>query len=154
METREKYLDVPRLIKGGVAVDDRGVVTFCNNFDMSTIKRFYMLENHQEGFVRAWHGHIKEAKWIMCVSGVAVVGVAKIIFEYNESPDLDSPDSFILCSDGDVLYVPPGYANGHKNLIRGTRLIHFSNLTLGESEDDDVRFDAGNHGWVWEVKER
>ena len=142
---------IPKLIKGGAFVDDRGTVTFCNDFDMSVIRRFYILENWQEGYVRAWHGHIKEAKWIVCVSGAAIVGAGAML---KGKVGIDHPDRFVLHPNGDVLYIPPGYANGHKNLVQGTRLIHFSNLTQEETKGDDIRFNADNHGWVWEVKSR
>ena len=164
-------MDKPRLIKGGVDVDDRGIVTFCNDFDMSEIKRFYMLENHEQGYVRAWHGHIKEAKWVVCVSGVAVVGVAEMVgSSKTRCPDPDAygkwidvgverfalhePESFTLHPNGDILYIPPGYANGHKNLVTGTRVLHFSSMTMEEAGEDDYRFDSSIHGWVWEVKSR
>ena len=153
-------MESPRIIKGGVSTDDRGFVTFNNDFDMSAIKRFYMLENHQEGFMRAWHGHLREAKWITCVSGVAVVGTVKMVRDsfghltINEGYVEDGPDRFTLCPNGNILYVPPGYANGHKNLTRNTRLIHFSSLTLKESLGDDFRFDASEHGWIWIVVRR
>ena len=147
----------PCIIKGGVAVDDRGRVTFCNDFDMSDVKRFYMLENHQEGYIRAWHGHLREAKWVTVVSGVAVVGVA-IMYSIDDAPlkigNAGKCERFTLHPNGDVLYIPPGYANGHMNLVQGTRLIHFSNLLHEDTVGDDVRFDSSIHGWVWEVKPR
>ena len=166
-------MDKPTLIKGAVHVDDRGRVMVNNDCDMTAIKRFYMLENHREGFVRAWHGHIKEAKWVVCVSGVAVECAAKLIpnivkrtvpvpGSYNDymvldedtEYSLDDPDRYILHPNGDVLYIPPGYANGHKNLVPNTRLIHFSNLAYEDTEGDDIRFDANIHGGVWEEKWR
>ena len=146
-------MDKPTLIKGTRFVDDRGVVTYCNDFDMSEVKRWYMLENWREGFIRAWHGHIREAKWIMCVSGVAIECVAEMV-DTGEEYYLLEPDRYTLHPNGDVLYVPPGYANGHKNLVQGTRLIHFSNLLHEDTKGDDVRFDYRIHGWVWEEEYR
>lgn len=165
-------MDKPYIIKGGVAIDKRGRVTFCNGFDMSEVKRFYMLENHEVGYIRAWHGHLVEAKYVVCVSGVAVVGVAEIekvgaSLPFSSLPPpsdvyyfatsklrmlfaIKEPTAFTLHPNGDVLYIPPGYANGHKNLVANTRLLHFSTLTHEESLGDDYRFDAGVHGWVWE----
>lgn len=165
-------MDKPQLIKGAVHVDDRGMVTFCNDFDMSEVKRWYMLENYQQGYVRAWHGHIKEAKWVTCVSGAAVEAVMKIkkmvpggerehpndlIANCKKTKELffvSEPERYTLHPNGDVLYVPPGYANGHMNLVQGTRLIHFSNLLHEDTVGDDVRFDSSIHGQVWEVEPR
>jgi len=153
----ECFEDRPRIIRGGVAVDDRGTVTFCNDFDMTKIVRCYMLENHEQGYVRAWHGHAVEAKYVMVLSGVAIVGAVEMIIGAFDGPYIDgrcSAERFTLHSNGDVLYIPPGYANGHKNLITGTRVMHFSTMTLAETQGDDYRFDSDIHGWVWDVKER
>ncbi len=43
----------PKILKGGVAVDDRGDVGFVNEFDFAGVKRFYTVANHRSGFVRA-----------------------------------------------------------------------------------------------------
>ena len=53
----------PTLIDGGLSVDDRGQVAFANGFDFEGVKRFYLVSNHRQGFVRAWHAHRREAKW-------------------------------------------------------------------------------------------
>ena len=55
----------PILIKGGLSVDDRGSVSFVNDFNFSDVKRFYMIQNHVQGFVRAWHGHKKRQNIFM-----------------------------------------------------------------------------------------
>jgi len=41
--------------KGAVFSDDRGFLRFVNDFDFSDVKRFYQVENHKKGFIRAWH---------------------------------------------------------------------------------------------------
>ena len=64
----------PKVINGGVAVDDRGSVTFVNDFDFSGVKRFYQVQNHRRGFIRAWHGHKKEAKYVYVPRGTALIG--------------------------------------------------------------------------------
>ena len=51
-------------VEGGLFADDRGFLRFVNNFDFSQVKRFYQVENHSAGFIRAWHGHKKEKKFI------------------------------------------------------------------------------------------
>jgi dTDP-4-dehydrorhamnose 3,5-epimerase len=45
----------PKIINGGIAPDDRGSVRFVNDFDFAKVKRFYQVENHRAGFIRAWH---------------------------------------------------------------------------------------------------
>ena len=154
-------MDKPRIIKGGVAIDDRGVVTFCNDFDMSEVKRFYMLENHQDGFVRAWHGHKYETKWVIVLSGVAVVCVAEMLYDLGGIPismhhNIETIKRFVLHPNGDVLHIPAGYANGHMNLVQGTRVMHFSDKTLEEVGDEvmNPRYSGLSFNRVWRVKPR
>jgi hypothetical protein len=60
-------LTEPTVISGGRATDDRGALGFINDLSLADFKRFYTVENHEVGFVRAWHGHLKEAKAIVVV---------------------------------------------------------------------------------------
>ena len=84
-----------RSIEGGVAVDDRGAVAFVNDFDFCGVKRFYMVTNHRAGFVRAWHAHRHEAKYVTVMQGSAIVGAVKI--DNWEKPSRTAPASrFIL----------------------------------------------------------
>ena len=50
---------------GGIAVDDRGQLRFVNDFNFANVKRFYQVENHRQGFIRAWHGHKKKVNMYM-----------------------------------------------------------------------------------------
>jgi dTDP-4-dehydrorhamnose 3,5-epimerase-like enzyme len=146
-------VDTPRLLEGGLVVDDRGSVAFVNPFDFAGVKRFYLVANHRRGFVRAWHAHRREAKYVTIVSGAAVVAAVEI--DDWEHPSRDTPvQRFVISSAKPaVLFIPRGYANGFMSLTDDTKLMFFSTSTVGESQDDDVRYDA--HHWdVWTVEER
>lgn len=143
----------PILFKGDLAVDDRGEVGFVNDFDFAGVKRFYTVKNHRRGFVRAWHAHRHEAKYVTVVEGTAVVGAVKI--DNWEKPSADAPVARYMLSakKPSVLYIPAEYANGFMSLTDCTRLIFFSTSTLAESQGDDIRYDA--HFWdIWNVEER
>jgi dTDP-4-dehydrorhamnose 3,5-epimerase len=143
----------PVLVKGDLAVDDRGEVGFVNDFDFAGVKRFYTVKNHRRGFIRAWHAHRREAKYVTVLEGAAVVGVVKI--ENFEKPAADAPVTrYVLSAKRPtVLYIPPGHANGFMSLTDDARLIFYSTSTLAESQRDDVRYDA--HLWdIWKVEER
>lgn len=148
---------IPTLIEGGFAIDDRGVVSFVNRFDfagasmMPPVRRFYLVSNHQTGMIRAWHGHKKEAKYVIAVSGTALVCAVGIS---GENPALADPDRFILsASRPAVLFIPPGYANGWMSLTADAKLMFFSTATLEESKTDDYRFPA-RYWNPWKVEER
>jgi len=124
----------PTLIKGGTSVDDRGNLKFINDFNFTNVKRFYQVENHNINFIRAWHGHNNEGKYVYVSSGTALVGAVNL--------ETEEVSKFILSSKSpSVLWIPPGYANGFKNLEQNTSIMFFSTSLLEESHGDDIRFD-------------
>jgi dTDP-4-dehydrorhamnose 3,5-epimerase len=144
---------VPTLIAGGLAVDDRGAVAFVNGFTFAGVKRFYVVANHRIGFVRAWHGHRREAKYVFVAAGAALVAAVRV-------DDWSNPDRnavvhrFVLsAAEPKILHIPAGHANGFASLAEDTRVFFFSTASLEESRDDDVRFDA-RYWDPWQVEER
>lgn len=141
------------LTPGDQAIDDRGRVSFINGFQFEGVKRFYIVENHRAGFVRAWHGHRREAKSITCVAGAAVVGAVPIDDWEHPNAAL-TPQRFVLSAGKPaILHIPPGYANGFMSLTPDTRLLIFSTSTVEESRDDDFRW-YGRYWDCWQVEER
>ena len=145
----------PYLIEGGFAVDDRGQVSFVNDFDFKDVKRFYMTENFSTDTVRAFHGHLKEAKYALVVFGSALVVVVKLDNPKNPSKNQE-PYRFVLSSKKPaILYIPPGYANGFRILEKNTKVIFFSTSLLEESKKDEYRFPYDYWGEdVWKVENR
>lgn len=147
-------METPQLIPGGLAVDDRGMLAFANDFDLTPYKRFYTVKNHKQGFVRAWHGHKHEQKAVLPVAGDFLVCAVRIDDWENPSREL-KVERFVLSSSAPrLLVIPAGYANGFMNLGSGeNRLMFFSTSTLEESMSDDIRFDS--RLWdPWSVEER
>jgi dTDP-4-dehydrorhamnose 3,5-epimerase len=117
---------------GGVSVDDRGSLKFVNDFDFEGVKRFYQVENHERGFIRAWHGHKKEGKYVYVPKGSAWIGVVDMETFNNER--------YILSDKSPkVLFIPPGNFNGAQTLEEGTIIMYFSTATILESREDDIR---------------
>ncbi|MGZ6005790.1 MAG: dTDP-4-dehydrorhamnose 3,5-epimerase family protein [Candidatus Saccharimonadales bacterium] len=143
----------PTLIEGGLAVDDRGQVSFINGFGFDDVKRFYMVSNHAQSFVRAWHAHKKEAKYVLVVKGAAVVGAVAIDDWDRPSKDAEVKRFVLSEKKPTVLYIPAGYANGFMSLTEDAQLMFFSTSTLEESLGDDIRYDA-RHWDIWTVEER
>jgi dTDP-4-dehydrorhamnose 3,5-epimerase-like enzyme len=122
-----------RVINGGIFVDDRGPLRFVNDFDFEGIKRFYQVENHERGYIRAWHGHKKEGKYVYVAKGTAWVGVI-------DMEDTTLVEKYVLSSQSPrILFIPPGKYNGFKTLEDDTIVFFFSTTTTDESKGDDYR---------------
>ena len=149
-----------KIFEGGVAVDDRGSVRFVNDFDFSDVKRFYQVENHAQNFIRAWHGHSREGKYVYVPRGSALIGSVRMEVRAPVDGVADdallvtegAPERHILSSQRPrVLWIPPGHANGFMNLESDTILQFFSTSTLEDSLNDDIRFPYDQ--WdIWDIK--
>lgn len=146
-------MEEPQVFTGEVALDDRGEVGFVNTFDFAGVKRFYTVSNHRPGFVRAWHGHRHEAKYVMAVLGAALVGAVAIDDWEHPSKTARVWRYTLSARRPAVLYIPAGYANGFMSLTQDATLIFFSTATLDQSKGDDVRFPA-RYWDIWTVEER
>lgn len=146
-------MDKPTLLQGGLAVDDRGEVGFVNEFGFADVKRFYTVKNHSQGFVRAWHAHKREAKYVAVLEGAALVGVVAIDDWEKPSKQAEVSRFILSAQKPSVLFIPARYANGFMSLTADARLIFFSTSTLAESKDDDIRYDA-RYWDIWHVVER
>ena len=143
----------PVLYEGKLFVDDRGKLGFVNGFDMKPVRRFYTVSNHAAGFVRAWHAHRKESKFVTVVSGSAIVGAVKID-DWETPSKTQQVSRYVISADSPaVLFIPEGYANGFMTLTKDTKLMFFSTATIEESKGDDVRYPA-RYWDPWTVVER
>ncbi len=132
----------PELINGGLAVDDRGMVRFVNDFSFTDVKRFYQVSNHKRDYIRAWHGHNHEQKYVYVAKGTALVGAVNM--------QTQEVFKFILSDKKpNILKIPNGFANGFKTLEEDTQIMFFSTSTLQESLNDDIRF-AYDKWNIWE----
>ena len=140
-------------IEGGISVDDRGELLFCNDFDMKGIRRFYQVSNHSSNFIRAWHAHKLESKFALVISGAALFAAVKIDNWVDPNKDL-KVNRFVLSEKiPGVLFIPGGYAHGYKTLVKNTRIVFYSTAKLDKSINDDYRYEA--YYWnPWEIDER
>ena len=145
----------PSLINVNISFDDRGEITHCNNFNFESlkIKRFYKIENHNINFIRAWHGHKKENKFILILSGSLKVSLIKIDKWDKPSKKLIIKNFYLNEKNPQILHIPGGYAHGTQNLKKKTSFIVFSNCNLKESLKDDYRFPY-NYWGEWNISYR
>ena len=127
----------PELIQGGSHVDARGALRFCNDFDMSLVKRFYTIANSVEQPVRGWIGHRKETKWFFPLKGVTTILVEPMNSAAKNAEDAKSV--FVLEEEkSSVLKVSPG--NWFCIRQDGTaEVMVFSDCKAGEFKNDDFR---------------
>lgn len=149
-------MDLPKLIMGDKAIDDRGCLSFVNNFDFPGVKRFYQVNNHSSKTIRAFHGHLKENKFVYVSKG-SVMFVLIPMTETDSSTNSPTMYKYVLTDHKpSILYIPAGYANGYKFLTEESTIIFFSTLSLAESEKtDDHRYPYDRWGKsLWEVLNR
>ena len=142
-------------IEGKKFTDDRGTLFTINGFNPmdSWVKRFYIVENHKAGTVRAWHGHKKEDKWVTVVRGAAVIGIVGIDDWDNPSKDVPVTRVVLSADSPKVIQIPCGCANGAMSLTDDTMIMYFSEEYLEDCKDDDYRFPA-RYWDIWEIEER
>ncbi|MEB2781262.1 WxcM-like domain-containing protein [Algoriphagus sp. C2-6-M1] len=137
----------PNLIPISVHKDDRGELRYCNEFDLSSVKRFYSISFGEKDQIRAWQAHKVETKAIMPISGISKI----VLVEINDFDKglVGQIFEFILdASYPIVLLVPGGYANGLQAKSADSSLMIFSNLSLDEAKTDDFRFEK-NKFYHW-----
>jgi dTDP-4-dehydrorhamnose 3,5-epimerase len=143
----------PHLIEGGISVDDRGELAFCNAATLGEIRRFYTVSNHSPGRIRAWHGHRREMKMVWPLSGTALVGAVAIDDWEHPSGELPVCRYVLSSLKPSLLIIPAGHANGFMSLTSDTKLLFLSTSTLEESSSDDIRF-AARYWDPWHVVDR
>lgn len=137
-------MSMPHLISGDLAVDERGTVRFVNDFDFKNVKRFYQVENYRKGYIRAWHGHKKEDKYVYVSEGSALVGVVNL-----ETEEIQK--FYLSAKKPRILWIPANNANGFMSLEDNTVVIFFSSATLEESKKDDLRFPYDKWN-IWDIE--
>ena len=143
------------IIEGRLVVDDRGSITFANDFNFKNVRRFYQLENFSTDTVRAWHGHLQEGKYVFVSNGSIILGIVPL--DNTTNPSKSNPVTRMVLSSRtpQIVYIPPGYANGFRAIEENTKITFFSTSSLEGSEGDDYRFPYDYWGEdIWEVENR
>lgn len=135
-------------LPGGISIDDRGHVRYVNDFTFTGVKRFYQVSSHKQGFVRAWHGHLKENKFVYVVKGSIKLALVPLLESGPKEVGIATgaiPSIYYLsASKPSVLHIPGGYANGFQTLEPDTIVMFFSTSSIEESIRDDFRFSAND----------
>ena len=125
------------LIVGGEHSDARGVLRFCNDFDMSAVRRFYTIANSVEQPVRGWIGHKRETKWFFPLKGKTTIAVEPMDCSRAETPR-HREELALEADKPSVLKVDPGNWFCIKQ-DGNAEVMVFSDCKVGEFENDDFR---------------
>ena len=125
------------IILGGIAKDHRGQIRFVNDFDMSLVKRFYIIKNQDTELIRGWRAHRMEQRWFYVVSGSFELSLVKIDDWGSPSKTLEIEKLNIKADDQQVVHVPVGFGTAFKALEAGSELLVFADYGIENAKNDD-----------------
>ena len=126
----------PTLILGEKHRDNRGILKFNNCFDVSPVKRMYMIENIDTFFIRCWQGHKIEQRWFMAVRGKFKIDLIKIDDWKNPSKELEKITFEISHENSDILHIPEGYVSSIQAMIKSSKLLVMADYKINEIQDE------------------
>lgn len=126
----------PQYLEGKNHQDERGIITYNNDFDASQVKRIYTIENHSSDFIRGWQGHQVEQRWFACMKGSFYIFVMKVDDFTNPSRDL-TIQKYLLTDDAlTYLHIPSGCITAIQAKTDGSKLLVLADYGLGEINDE------------------
>jgi dTDP-4-dehydrorhamnose 3,5-epimerase len=124
-------------IIGGIAKDHRGQIRFVNDFDMSQVKRFYIIRNGDTELVRGWRAHRIEQRWFYVLSGTFELDLVQIDNWENASPELPVEKRVLKAEELQVVHVPVGYGTAFRALENDSELLVFADHGIDHAPQDD-----------------
>lgn len=124
------------ILNGKKHEDERGIITYNNDFDASEIKRIYTIVNHSVDFIRGWQGHKIEQRWFACMKGEFEISVIEIDNFENPSEDLMIYKYILEDKELTYLHIPAGCITAIQAKTEGSKLLVLSDYALGEIQDE------------------
>ena len=126
----------PSIIKGNHFQDHRGILRYNNDFDASSIKRIYIIENKDLYIERAWQGHRIEQRWFSAIKGSFLIKLIQIDNWENPNPESTILEFEINDQNLEILHMPSGYVSSIKATTDDARLLVMADYLLGEIKDE------------------
>jgi|TARA_B110000114_G_C14962172_1_gene344826 hypothetical protein len=126
---------IPSITNGNSYSDFRGKLYHNNSFDLTNIKRIYVIEN-ASNFIRRWQGHKTEQRWFYAIKGRFEIKLIKIDNWDKPSKHLKKIIFNIADQALDVLHIPAGYITSIESLTKEGKLLVMSDYKLGVISDD------------------
>ncbi len=124
-------------IQGGIAKDERGQIRFVNDFDMSLVKRFYIIKNADTGLIRGWRAHRIEQRWFFTLSGSFALDLVKIDNWERASTHLPVQRLVIQADKPQLVHIPAGYGTAFRALLPDSELLVYADYPLSHAALDD-----------------
>lgn len=124
-------------IKGGVAKDQRGQIRYVNDFDMSLVKRFYIIKNADTNLIRGWRAHRVEQRWFYILSGSFSIDIVAINNWIEPNPESPIINLKLDPNDMSVLHVPKGYGTSFRALEENSEVLVYADYPLSHAPMDD-----------------
>jgi hypothetical protein len=126
----------PKIIIGNHFKDERGEISFNNDFDLSPIKRMYFISNHEDHKKRGWQCHKNESRWFASCEGKFEIHTISFESSIKKAADIKK-ESFILDSEKlHILHVSPNYYTCIIAITPKSKLLVLSNFALNEVQDE------------------
>ena len=126
----------PVVVQGEVHTDERGNLFYNNNFDATSVKRIYFIENKNTSMVRGWQGHKIEQRWFSAVTGKFKIQLLKIDNWKTPSKKLVSKEFILKATVLAILHIPKGYITCIQSLEKHSKLMVMADYAFGEIEDE------------------
>ncbi|WP_312742972.1 WxcM-like domain-containing protein [Sphingobacterium multivorum] len=127
-------------IQGGIAKDHRGQIRYVNEFDMSAVKRFYIIKNTDLDLVRGWRAHRIEQRWFYVLSGSFSIDIVKIDNWNKASADLPVERIVLDTNENRVMHLSNGYATAFQALEPDAELLVFADFGIEHAKNDDYTY--------------
>lgn len=124
------------LLKGKKHQDERGIITFNNEFDASQVIRIYTIENSSTDFIRGWQGHKIEQRWFACMKGSFEISVIEVDDFEKPSKELTIWKYLLTADLLTYLHVPAGCMTAIQSKECNSKLLVLSDYSLGEITDE------------------
>ncbi len=136
----DKVIVAPNIINGGVHIDERGTLSFFNDFDMQSIKRFYIIEHTNKEIRRGWRAHKLENRWFVAAEGEFMINIVRVTDWKNPDPRTKQQSFLLKYSDGQILSIPAGHAFCLQALKANSKLFVFADSTVYDAVNDDYLY--------------
>lgn len=127
-------------IQGGIAKDQRGQIRFVNAFDMSLVRRFYVIKNSDIDLVRGWRAHKLEQRWFYVLSGKFKIDIVKIDDWNKPSPDLPVERIILDSVENCILHLTNGYGTAIQAVNSDSELLVFADYDIKNASNDDYTY--------------